>query len=179
MQTDTGKTGYEPVHSFREPYLQQLADATKETVCLCIRDQTDAIYVDKLDSPMSIRFIIDAYWRFPLYATSGVILAYSPETLQETVLSEPITAFTNHSITDPEQLRLRLEEIRNLGYEISSNMRDIEVTGIAAPIFQNDGNVLASVSLIGSSERMELHVDRWLALLLQMTQEMPRLNGFL
>ncbi|WCF09897.1 IclR family transcriptional regulator [Paenibacillus thiaminolyticus] len=169
------------VVGFARPYLQQLADATKESVCLCIRDHMDAIYVDKLDSPLPIRFIIDGYRRFPLYATSAsrVILAYGPEALQEAVLNVPMTAFTSHSITEPEQLRLRLEHIRSQGYEISSNMRNIGVTGIAAPIFQSDGSVLASISLIGPSERMEQHVDRWLALVLQTTQEMSRLNGFL
>ncbi|MFL1674405.1 IclR family transcriptional regulator [Paenibacillus dendritiformis] len=169
------------VVGFARPYLQQLADATKESVCLCIRDHMDAIYVDKLDSPLPIRFIIDAYRRFPLYATSAsrVILAYGPETLQEAVLSESMTAFTSHSITEPEQLRLRLEQIRSRGYEISSNMRNIGVTGIAAPIFQSDGSVLASISLIGPSERMEQHAERWLALVLQTTQDMSRLNGYL
>ncbi|GAC43555.1 transcriptional regulator [Paenibacillus popilliae ATCC 14706] len=137
--------------SFARPYLQQLADATQESVCLCTQDHMDAIYVDKLDSPLPIRFIIDAYRRFPLYATSAsrVILAYGTKTLQEAVLSEPITAFTNCSITEPEPLRLRLEHIRSRGYEISSNMRHIGVTGIAAPIFQLDGSVIASISLIG------------------------------
>ncbi|BFH60574.1 hypothetical protein [Paenibacillus azoreducens] len=54
-------------------------------------------------------------------------------------------------------------------------MRNIGVTGIASP----NGNVLAAISPIGPSERMEQHVERWLALLLQMPQEMSRLNGFL
>lgn len=166
--------------SFARPYLQQLADLTKESVCLCIRDQQDAIYVDKLDSPLPIRFIIDAYRRFPLYATSAsrVILAYSPESLQQALLEEPMIAFTNYSITEREQMSERLANIRQQGYEMSSNMRNIGVTGIAAPIFHGDGSVHASISLIGPSDRMEPHVDRWISMLRQVTQEMSRLHGF-
>ncbi|MCE5171795.1 IclR family transcriptional regulator [Paenibacillus profundus] len=166
--------------SFSRSYLQQLAELTKESVCLCIRDHRDAIYVDKLDSPLPIRFIIDAYRRFPLYATSAsrVILAFSPEEMWDAALEEPITAFTEQSLTDLSEIRSRLELIRSRGYEISSNMRNVGVTGIAAPIYQADGSVNASISLIGPSDRMEPNVDRWLSALLQMTKEMSRLVGY-
>lgn len=129
---------------------------------------------------MPIRFIIDAYRRFPLYATSAsrVILAFSPGEMREAVLSDPIAAFTEQSLTDPEEIRHRLELIRSRGYEISSNMRNVGVTGIAAPIYQADGSVNASISLIGPSDRMEPNVERWLSALLQMTQEMSRLVGY-
>lgn len=41
---------------FTKPFLQRLAETTQELVCLCIRDQLDAIYVEKKSIP-SIRSV--------------------------------------------------------------------------------------------------------------------------
>ncbi|WP_240491885.1 IclR family transcriptional regulator, partial [Acinetobacter baumannii] len=103
------------------PYLQELARNTKELVCLCILDGKDAIYVDKIDSQHPIRFNVDVYRRFPLYATSAArsILAYQSEEFIREILSRGIHSYTSQTITDPVHMRKRLEDIRERGYEIS------------------------------------------------------------
>ncbi|MBN6186468.1 IclR family transcriptional regulator [Aneurinibacillus sp. BA2021] len=138
------------------PYLQELARNTKELVCLCILDGKDAIYVDKIDSQHPIRFNVDVYRRFPLYATSAArsILAYQSEEFIREILSRGIHSYTSQTITDPLHMRKRLEDIRERGYEISSNMRNEGVTGIAAPIFDASARVIASISLMAPTDRM-------------------------
>lgn len=166
--------------SIARPYLERIATDTKESVCLCIREGHDAIYMDKIDSPSPIRFIIDAYRRFPLYATSAsrVILAYSPEDVKMRVYAEPIAAFTEHSMKSVDELRERINHIEKQGYEISSNMRNVGVTGIAAPIYDADGQVNASVSLIGPSDRVDPHREEWIQTVLTAAAEISRLVGY-
>ncbi|AYK07613.1 IclR family transcriptional regulator [Brevibacillus laterosporus] len=146
---------------YTKPHLVELAGQTKELVCLCIMDGKDAIYVDKIDSEYPIRFTVDAYRRFPLYATSSArcLLAYQSETFIDEVLASGLKAYTPQSLTSTEEMKQRLTTIRRNGYEVSSNLRNVGVTVIAAPIFDATGQAIASISLIGPSERMLLHMN--------------------
>lgn len=141
---------------FSKPFLQRLSETTQELVCLCVRDEQDAIYVDKIDSKHPIRFNVEAYRRFPLYATSAarVILAYQDDAFIEQILSGDIRTYTAYSLKGSAEIKERLDIIRERGYEVSSNMRNVGVTGVAAPIREASGTVAASISLIGPSDRV-------------------------
>ncbi|RXT08956.1 IclR family transcriptional regulator [Ammoniphilus sp. CFH 90114] len=157
---------------FSKPYLRQLADSTKELVCLCILDGKDAIYIDKVDSPHPVRFNVDIYRRFPLYSTSAArsILAFQSEELIEEVLSQEMKTFTPYSVKAADEMKQRLNNIRQNGYEFSSNMRNVGVTGIAAPIRDANEEVFAALSIIGPSERMEENIQKWINFVMDTAQ---------
>jgi len=165
---------------FAKPYLKRLSEATKEFITLCVMDGGEAIYVSKVESQYPIRFIVETHRRFPLYATSGAraILAYqSPEFIDD-ILSKGIKTYTPYSLSTPEQIKERLADIRARGYEISANMRNIGVTGIAAPIFNSDGKVEASISVMGPTDRMEPMKEEWIRLVIQVTREISAGIGY-
>lgn len=165
---------------FAKPYLQRLSEKTKELVCLCVIDGSDAIYVDKIDSQYPIRFNAEEYRRFPLYATSAAraMLAFRDEEFINEVLATNLITFTPYTITESQMMKERLEEIRKNGYEISSNLRNVGATGIAAPIFDAYGKVPASVSVIGPSDRMTPYQEQWIQELLQITREISHELGY-
>lgn len=165
---------------FAKPFLLKLADTTQECICLCARDQYEAIYIDKIESKYPIRFNVDAYRRFPLYATSGArsILAFRDESFIDHVLSEEIRTYTPYSMTGSEEIKERLARIRENGYEVSSNMRNVGVTGIAVPIYDADGSVNASISMIGPTDRVQLHLDSFIQHVVAMTNEISSQLGF-
>ena len=165
---------------FSKPYLQRLSDTTKEFVTLCVKDGKDAIYVSKVESKYPIRFIVETSRRFPLYATSAarVILANQPQEFIDDILADGIKTYTPYSLNTPEKINNRLAQIRERGYEISSNMRNIGVTGIAAPIFDADGKVGASISLMGPTDRMEPKQKEWIDLVIQVTREISAGIGY-
>lgn len=164
-----------------EPFLKDLMEATKELTCLCIIDGTDAIYLNKIETHYyPIRFAVEAYRRFPLYATSAsrVILAHASETIIDQVLEKELLQFTPYSFKSPEEIKERLVQIRKNGYEYSSNLRNIGVTGIAAPIFDTDGQVPAAISLIGPSDRMNEKKEHNIQAVLDTTRKISRLLGY-
>jgi IclR family KDG regulon transcriptional repressor len=166
---------------FSAPYMNDLVASTQELVVLCVLDKTDAIYVAKADSPHPVRFNVDTYRRFPPYATSGsrVLLAYQPEAFQEEILAQAeIRAYTPHSFASTDEIRSNLQEIRSRGYEISSNRRNVGVTGMAAPIFDSAGQVTAAISVIGPSDRVGLQQESILQHLLTTAREMSRKLGY-
>jgi IclR family KDG regulon transcriptional repressor len=165
---------------FSLPYMQRLSDISKEFICLCIKDGEDALYVSKIESKYPIRFIVETSRRFPLYATSAsrVILANQPQEFIEQILGKEIITYTPHSLKNQEQIIRRLTDIRAKGYEISNNMRNIGVTGIAAPIYDANGEVHASISLMGPTDRIEPKKEDWIDLVVEITQEISRGIGY-
>ncbi|MFP3392469.1 IclR family transcriptional regulator [Brevibacillus sp. SIMBA_040] len=141
---------------FSKPFLSRLVSRTNELAVLCVQDSKDAIYVAKEDSLHPIRFTVESFRRFPLYSTTAarVLLAYQPESFQDEILEEPLKNYTPHSYTSTEDIKKDLLAIKERGYEISSNRRNNGVTGIAAPIFDSTGQVTASVSVIGPTDRV-------------------------
>ncbi|MCM3590491.1 IclR family transcriptional regulator [Brevibacillus borstelensis] len=166
--------------AFSTPYIQRLLARTQELVVLCIQDGKDAIYVSKADSPHPIRFTLETYRRFPMYSTSAsrVLLAYRTPEFQDEILREEIKGYTPHSFTSVEEIKQNLQDIRERGYEFSSNRRNVGVTGMAAPIFDSTGEVVASISVIGPSDRVLPQQDVIRNELLTTVQEMSAELGY-
>lgn len=141
---------------FSKPFLSRLVSRTNELAVLCVQDSKDAIYVAKEDSLHPIRFTVESFRRFPLYSTTAarVLLAYQSESFQNEILAEPLKSYTPQSYNSVEDIKNDLVAIKERGYEISSNRRNNGVTGIAAPIFDSTGQVTASVSVIGPTDRV-------------------------
>ncbi|WP_289141239.1 IclR family transcriptional regulator [uncultured Brevibacillus sp.] len=141
---------------FSKPFLSRLVSRTNELAVLCVQDSKDAIYVAKEDSLHPIRFTVESFRRFPLYSTTAarVLLAYQSQSFQDEILAEPLKSYTPHSYTSVEDIKNDFVAIKERGYEISSNRRNNGVTGIAAPIFDSTGQVTASVSVIGPTDRV-------------------------
>jgi DNA-binding IclR family transcriptional regulator len=162
------------------PFLAQLNASTRETVHLGVYEQGDVVYIDRLESPQQV--IAKSYVgrRCPAtcVATGRVLLAYSDRVEIERVLSEPLPAYTEHSITDRDQLFAMLADIRATGHGLNRCSYRDEVSGIAAPIRDHTGRVVASVGLCLPDHRF---VGERVALLREATvasaQEISRALG--
>ena len=131
------------------PHLADLNASTRETVHLGVYEQGDVVYIDRLESPQQV--IAKSYVgrRCPAIcvATGRVLLAYSDRVEIERVLSGPLPAFTEHSITDRDELAAMLADIRATGHGLNRCSYRDEVSGIAAPVRDHTGRVVASVGL--------------------------------
>jgi len=138
------------------PLLKELAAKTGETVQLTVinADRGICIYVE--ESPSALRIAPEKGRALPLHAGASVqvILAFLPEDEQRRICEGPLQRFTPDTITDPRVLKKRLAIIRDQGYIITSEEVYIGSVGVAAPIFNRDRRVIASVALSGPIQRM-------------------------
>jgi DNA-binding IclR family transcriptional regulator len=82
------------------------------------------------------------------------MLAYlAPEAL-ERVLAAGLPQRTANTIVDPDAFRQELAAIRNRGYAIADEENEIGVRGLAAPVRDHFGNVVAATSIAGPSQRL-------------------------
>jgi DNA-binding IclR family transcriptional regulator len=158
------------------PSLQLLAAETRETVGLIVRDPQGPICVDVIESPQGLRVFAQVGRRMPWHAGSSgkVILAYLPADEQEHILeADHFEKFTPSTITAPNALRETLGQIRRDGYYVGTHDLDEHALGVAAPVFDHEGNVRGAVSVSAPTIRMsEPSEIRWLT---EQTLEITRL----
>ncbi len=133
------------------PIMNELARQTGETAMLLTLDGYEAVCVEKVDGRGSVRLGTQVGSREPLYAGSGakVLLAFAPAEVQEVVLAQPLRQLGPNTVTSPQTLYQQLVEIRSKGWAVSFEERDIGAAGVAAPVFDHNGKVVASLDLAG------------------------------
>lgn len=144
------------IHALALPVMVRLQDQTRETISLYMLEGNERVCIERLESPETVRIVARVGRRIPLYAGSAgkVFLAFLPqertrEILQKTELV-PMTRFT---ITDLDALWANLEEIRSKGYAVSIGEWISEASGVAAPIFDQDGRITAALTISGPAQR--------------------------
>jgi len=137
------------------PFLQELAQATGETLTLCVPDGDYAHYVDQIDTPRALQVRSWVGQRLPLHACSDgkLYLAHRRPAQIERYLKQPLQRFTPTTLVSPAALRRELRAVRHKGYAWTNGEFDPDIVGVAAPICDGDGRILASVCLFGPAFR--------------------------
>lgn len=139
------------------PAMTALAAQTHQTVLLTRRSGNVVVCVDVVESSRPIRISYERGHISPFNAGAAaeVLLAWEdPATVQELLAGAALQRFTARTLTDPRELLLRLRRIRAKGVAVSRGELDPDVLGIAAPIFDVEGNVRAAVSIAGLASRL-------------------------
>jgi DNA-binding IclR family transcriptional regulator len=135
--------------------LEELADSTGELAACFVEEEGEAVYVYGVEGERSIRTDLSIGDRSDLHCTASgkAILAFLPDERVETIVAEHgLDRHTDHTITDPDELRAELDRIRERGHAYSRQESVEGVRAVAAPIVL-DGRVTGSISLAGPANR--------------------------
>jgi DNA-binding IclR family transcriptional regulator len=139
------------------PHLRKLAEASQETVNLSVMTGDDKIVnIDGVSSPRMVRNVGWIGREMPIHAVSGgkVMMAYLPEERVDRILARGLEAFTERTVTDAEQLRKELAQIRGQGYGTAEEELEMGLSAAAAPIWSHEGEVVAILSASGPAFRL-------------------------
>ena len=128
------------------------------------KDGNEAAYVEVLESRQMIRYSVPTGVRRPLYTSAAgqLLLAYKAEAWRESYLRRvSLRPLTDKTITDPAILRKKLRKIREDGVSISVSEAVEGATGVAAPIFDSHGAVVAALLIAGPSNRQGREKSAW------------------
>ncbi len=137
-------------------HLERLARDTREGAHLAVENADQCAYVDKIEGEDARPTSSQLGWRQPLHCTAlgKVLLAYLPDGRMQRILSaeepKPLTPYT---VTDPDQLRAQLSEVRRTGVALDNQEIEVGQFCVAAPVFGADGQVVAAISIAGPVER--------------------------
>lgn len=151
------------INKIAEPILTKLCNQLNETVHMCVLDNKDVVYIAKKESEQSIRIITNIGARIPAYCTGvgKAILAYKSDQTISNHLPEKLESMTENTITDITSLKEELIRTKNQGYSIDNEEYVKGLFCIAAPIFDQNGDVKYAISTSGPTMRMtEEKVER-------------------
>lgn len=149
------------------PVLERLAAETRETVHLGVASGDEVIYVDKIESPQSLRMVSRIGSRNSLHCTAlgKALLAWADETYVASLLSQTLEPRTPNTITDEMVLRAELAAIRVCGYSVDREENKLGIYCVGAEVRDRRGRVIAAISISGPSVRMQEPVLQELGLL--------------
>jgi IclR family transcriptional regulator, KDG regulon repressor len=142
--------------SVARPFLLELRDATLDTVHLAVLEGGDAVYIAKEDGlhPVQVTSRIGARCPAHCVATGKALLAHTDTAVLDQLLAAGLTRFTPLTRADPDDFRQELIRIQERGCAINTGEWRTEVRGVAAPIFDGSGRVLAALGVCSPAPRM-------------------------
>jgi DNA-binding IclR family transcriptional regulator len=141
--------------------MRHLVAQTGETTVLAVPDGNHARCIHLVESPHALKFSFHIGSTLPLHAGAAgkIILAYSSETLWESILSRPLPAFTQNTPTNPADLRHELKAIQQRGYSVSVEEIDPGGTAVGAPIFSREEHLMAGLIISGPKSKFERKLE--------------------
>ncbi len=162
--------GHLDIRRLSQPYLQELNRSTRETIHLTVRHQLSAVYVEKLESPEPLRIYSRIGASVPLYCTAvgKVMLAYMHADEQAKILEQvELKRRTQNTVSNLQDLQSHLQRVRRNGYACDLEENELHIRCVAAPIWDHNGTVNASLSITGPVVRLPMSRIRQLAPLVQ------------
>jgi IclR family transcriptional regulator, KDG regulon repressor len=137
------------------PVLVALGKATGENVYLKVRDGMESETVAIYQTDPTIRMYSEVGKRGPLHAgSSRILLAFAPEAVQTQLLAQRLNRYTPATRIDATWIAADLQRIRSRGYLITSDEVVAGAVGIAAPVRDAGGSVVAVLYISSPSMRM-------------------------
>ncbi len=148
--------------------LKRLVAVTGETAHYAVYESGFSVYVDKLDGSHPIRSYTKIGGRSPAYATATgkVLLAWqdAKEIQRVAKASEPFTATTRVGVA---AVMAEEKRVRALGYAVNRGEWRVGVWGVAAPVFDEEGTVVAALGLSGPEQRIRPRVTEYAKLIVE------------
>lgn len=142
-----------------EPKIEQLAEDTSERAQFIVEEHGQGVYIYRSTGENAVHTPNSGVGkRNAIHATSAgkaILSEYDEECLDRILEHSDLEALTENTITDEDELRTELGEIRERGY--STNMEE-NINGIRAvgvPVTHTDGSVIGALSISGPVHRMK------------------------
>ena len=167
------------------PFMNSLHESLDLTVHLGIMAHGEVLPIESVESGNwywhHFKYPVSVGISAPLYATGAgkAILAFlQPEEIEQ-ILDRKLISFTKSTKSDRSALLADLDAIRERGYAVSNAEHDEMIRSIASPIFNSDGKVIASLSVLGLAQKInERKIEEISEKVLTATKEISHIFGY-
>jgi DNA-binding IclR family transcriptional regulator len=143
------------------PFMEDLYEGTHETVHLAVVDGMEILTLEKISGHRRDSSPTRAGARAPMHtsAIGKVLLAHSPIELFHEVTAAGLQRVTLRTIATPGALYRDLARIIETGLGYDHEEQAIGVAGVAAPVFDLAGDVVAAIGVTGTMPRFQPFVS--------------------
>jgi IclR family transcriptional regulator, KDG regulon repressor len=164
------------------PFLQELVNELGETVHLVILENSEIVYIDKIESPKTIRMYSRIGKRAPVHCTGvgkAMMAFLHEEEINQIIINRGLKRYTEYTHTTKGELLKNLEEIRNSGYSIDEQEHELGIRCVAAPVFDHKNKVIAGISVAAPINRLDTTmIDKYAAKITNCAGKISRGLGY-
>ena len=139
------------------PFLERLVLETSETVHLCLLDDSEVVYLDKVEPERSVRMATSIGRRNPAHCTAvgKAMMAYlAPAQVEAIVRKQGMRAMTSNTITSLFELKKELMAIGERGYSVDDEEIEEGVRCVGCVVRNFSGEPVAAISISGPAFRV-------------------------
>lgn len=139
--------------------LESLVAEIGESANLGVLTNMSVLYLERVEYAWPLRFTISPNDRLPAHcvAIGKLLLAHLPSRERKTLLrSARLERFTEHTITDPDAFELECEKTLTRGFSLNNQEYHVGLVGVAVPVRDPDGNVIAGLATHGVIPRISV-----------------------
>ena len=140
------------------PIMRKLMEQTGETANLGIEQDGSVLFLSQVETHATIRAFFPPGTLSPMHASGigkALLAQMSDERLASVMKARSMEAFTQFTITNPADLRTDLSDIRACGYSYDREEKNLGMRCIAAPVFDNNAEAIAGISVSGPTSRID------------------------
>lgn len=145
------------VYVARHAVIERVAREIGETCNLVVPERTGMVYWDRVETEWPLRLQLPVGSRVPFHATSSgklYLASLGDQQCQRLLQEIELEAFTDNTITSPDELTEHLTEIAELGYSLDNEEFIAGMTAVAVPIVDQNGRYVASLAVHAPVSRM-------------------------
>ena len=158
VRLGSGMAYHATLRSVSRAVMQRLWTTTTETVNLAVISGMDILYLEVLESSHPFRLASQVGSRRPLYCTAlgKAMMAFLNEREREAVMSSlHLEKLGPRTITSITRLKRELVKVRTQAFAVDDEEAGAGSRCVAAPIFDQSGNVAAAISVSGPTTRID------------------------
>lgn len=144
-----------PVHAILEALVAQIG----ETCNIGVLDRTQVVYVDRVECDWPLRLQLRPNSRRPLHCTAigKLLLAALDDRIRRRLIAAlDLHGYTPNTITDPARLEAECHTIRQQRFATNDQEFHLGLIGLAVPVRDETGEVVAGLALHSPLQRMDL-----------------------
>lgn len=168
------------INQIAYPFMQELAAKTNETIHLAMPQGFYAVFIEKIDSPQTIGVQTRIGTRTLLNcgATPQSIMAFLDQRTFEMFCEYLSQQFAD----SPEVVQTAIaqrEKLRKDGYALTFEEINKGVAAVAAPIFNSDSCVVASMAIAAPKERFTPdHIRKYIPMIIDSCRRVSETLGY-
>lgn len=150
-------TSHEELVRVAHPYIVDLTAETTESCSLSVWTDEGPVIVDTVLTPRLFRprTYVGMLLEGLASADAKALVAFGPVEAWDHLLAAPVEPRTERTVTDPERIRELWQAARREGVAYDWGEWNMEAPAVAAPVYDREGHVRASVSVVMPVERSD------------------------
>ncbi|MEW1845386.1 IclR family transcriptional regulator [Nonomuraea angiospora] len=156
------------------PFMEDLYQATGETIHLAVLDGLEVIYLEKVSGHGQVSRPSRVAGRMPLHctATGKALLAFGPAALFGDVVATPLARVTPRTVTAPKLLAQEIQQARKAGYAVEREQTRVGYLSVAIPLTGATGTMVAALSVTAPTFRAD--VNKYVGLLSMVSRRITK-----